>query len=71
MTQDCWIPRITLLSQLVLLVVCAVLIGLGHDSIITDLFCAGSGGILATGLLAKGLNKISAQGEEKPPSDQG
>ena len=45
---DLWIPRLHLLAQVVLLVVCAALIGTGHDSTITDLFCAGAGGVLAT-----------------------
>jgi hypothetical protein len=46
--SDVWLPRLHLLSQVVLLVVCAALIGTGHDSVITDLFCAGAGGVLAT-----------------------
>jgi hypothetical protein len=46
--DDLWLPRIHMGSQVVLLVVCAILILCGHNSTITDLFCAGAGGILAT-----------------------
>lgn len=45
---DLWIPRLYVLGQVAVLISCAVLIGLGRDSIITDLFCAGSGALLGT-----------------------
>lgn len=45
---DVWLPRLHLMAQVVLLMVCGALIGTGHNSIITDLFCAGAGGVLAT-----------------------
>ena len=70
MAQDCWIPRITLLSQVVLLVTCAVLIALGNDSVITDLFCAGAGATLGTHLVSAGLKKVTTQSAAPAASDQ-
>jgi len=54
---DIWLPRLHLLAQVTLLVACAALIGTGHDSTITDLFCAGAGGVLATTTYAAVTNQ--------------
>lgn len=64
--QDCWIPRLTLVSQVVLLSVCAVLIALGHDSMITDLFCAGAGATLGTHVISTSLKRLSDKGAVEP-----
>lgn len=53
--QDCWLPRLYVLGQVALVVVCGVLIGLGRDSVITDLFCAAGGGLVLT----EGYRKLS------------
>jgi hypothetical protein len=45
---DMWLPRLHLLAQVAIVCVCGALIGTGHDSTISDLFCAGAGGLLAT-----------------------
>lgn len=41
---------VQLASQALVVVVCGVLIALGKDSIITDLFMAGAGSILGVGI---------------------
>jgi hypothetical protein len=61
---DIWLPRLHLLAQVALLVVCAALIGTGHDSTITDLFCAGAGGVLATTTYA-----VVTQRKKTTPTD--
>jgi hypothetical protein len=59
---DCWIPRITLIGQIVLLCVCGALISLGRDSIITNLFAAGSGGLLSSTILTGAHKKLTDKG---------
>lgn len=49
--MDMWIGRLTILGQVVVLLVSGTLIALGHDSVITDLFCAAGGGLLTAGVL--------------------
>lgn len=46
--EDKWLPRLHILSQVAIICVCGALIGTGHDSVITEIFCAGAGGLLAT-----------------------
>lgn len=41
---------VQLASQALVVVVCGVLVALGKDSVITDLFMAGSGSILGVGI---------------------
>jgi hypothetical protein len=53
MVNDCWLPRIALIGQCLLLVVSGVLISLGHDSVITDIFCACSGGLITGHVVSK------------------
>ena len=49
MVTDCWLPRLYVLGQVVLVVVCGVLVALGKDTLITDLFIAAGGGLVFTG----------------------
>lgn len=65
--QDCWLPRLYVIAQVVVLVVCGALIGIGKDSVITDLFCAGAGGLLLT----EGYRRVSAKIAQKTDQDQG
>jgi len=51
--QDVWIGRILTLSQLTLVVVCGVLIALGHNSVITDLFILGGGSLFGSSVISK------------------
>lgn len=51
--QDVWLGRILSLSQLALVVVCSVLIALGHDSVITDLFILGGGSLFGSSIMSK------------------
>lgn len=62
--NDVWLPRLHLMAQMVLLVVCGLLIGFGHNSSVTDLFCAGAGGLLATTSYS-----VITQGKAPPSSD--
>jgi hypothetical protein len=45
---DLWIPRLYILAQIVALVVCGVMICLGHNSVITDVFIGASASLLGT-----------------------
>ena len=49
--QDVWLARILSLSQLTLVVVCGVLIALGHNSVITDLFIVGGGSLFGSSVI--------------------
>ena len=51
--MDVWIARLSLIGQSVVFGVCGLLIALGHDSVITDLFCAAGGALVASSVLAK------------------
>lgn len=51
--QDIWLGRILSLSQLTLVIVCGVLIALGHNSIITDLFILGGGSLFGSSVVSK------------------
>jgi len=51
--QDIWLGRILSLSQLTLVVVCGVLIALGHNSVITDLFILGGGSLFGSSIMSK------------------
>ena len=46
--NDIWIPRLYVLGQVVALGVCGVLLALGKDSVITDVFLAAAGSLLGT-----------------------
>lgn len=46
--QDCWLPRLYVIGQMLIVGVCGALLALGRDSLITDLFLAASGSILGT-----------------------
>lgn len=46
--SDKWIPRLYILAQLVIVIVCGVMICLEHDSVVTDLFLAAAGGLVFT-----------------------
>lgn len=66
---DIWLPRILAVGQILLLVCSAALIALGHNSIITDLFCAGSGGLLASSVISSSYKKITERMMLKRASD--
>ena len=51
--MDKWIGRLVILGQVVVIIVCGALIGLGRDSLITDMFLAASGGLITAGVLAR------------------
>jgi len=51
--QDVWLARILSLSQLTLVVVCGVLIALGHNSVITDLFIVGGGSLFGSSVISR------------------
>jgi len=51
--QDIWLGRILSLSQLALVCVCGVLIALGHNSVITDLFILGGGSLFGSSIMSK------------------
>jgi len=51
--QDVWLARILSLSQLALVCVCGVLIALGHNSVITDLFILGGGSLFGSSVVSK------------------
>jgi glycopeptide antibiotics resistance protein len=60
---DLWIPRLYVLGQMAVLVICGALIALGHNSTITDIFAACSGGLILTSgytKLIKGKEKTTA-----------
>jgi hypothetical protein len=46
--DDKWLPRLHILGQVAVMCVSGLLIELGHNSTITDIFCASSGGLLLT-----------------------
>lgn len=50
---DIWIPRILALGQLGLIVVCGVLIALGHNSTVTDLFLAAGGALVGSSVFSR------------------
>jgi hypothetical protein len=50
---DTWIARLYVLGEIVMFVTTGVLIALGHDSVITDLFCVAGGGLTGHSLLSK------------------
>jgi hypothetical protein len=56
---DIWIPRILTIGQLGLIVVCGVLIALGHNSVITDLFIAAGGSLVGSSIIGKALGKTT------------
>lgn len=45
---DVWLPRMYVGAQIIVLVVCGVLVGTGHNSIIQDVFIAAAGGLTLT-----------------------
>jgi predicted lysophospholipase L1 biosynthesis ABC-type transport system permease subunit len=47
-TTDPWIARLYVIAQIVALSVCGVLVALGRDSAITDIFIASAGALLGT-----------------------
>ena len=53
MMQDIWLGRILAVSQLTLVIVCGVLIALGHNSVITDLFILGGGSLFGSSIMSK------------------
>lgn len=57
MLTDCWLPRMYVAAQIVVVAVCGVLIGTGHNSVVTDLFIAAGGGLVLT----EGYNKLTAR----------
>lgn len=59
--NDCWLPRLYVLGQVAVVAVCGVLIALGKDSVITDLFCAAGGGLILTGGYQKIVEKLKAK----------
>lgn len=66
---DVWLPRILAVGQVVLLVCCAALIALGHDSTITNLFAAGSGSIIGTSIVGAAYKKLSSRVKDTKSSD--
>ena len=52
---DKWVPRILALGQLGLIAVCGVLIALGHNSVITDLFIAAGGSLIGSSVITKAV----------------
>jgi hypothetical protein len=64
MTTDVWIPRLYVLGQVAALVVTGILLGLGKDSAVTDVFCAAAGGLILT----SGYTKLT-QGKSAPKTD--
>jgi hypothetical protein len=51
--KDVWLPRLYVLGEIALLAVSGALIGLGHNSTITDLFCVAGGGLMGHSILTK------------------
>jgi hypothetical protein len=51
--MDKWIGRLAVLGQIGVVLVCGALVGLGRDSLITDMFLAASGGLITAGVLAR------------------
>ena len=66
---DIWLPRILSIGQVVLLVACAALIALGHDSTITNLFAAGAGSIIGTNVVTAAYKKLSTRGKAAKTKD--
>ena len=58
--SDIWIPRLYVLGQVVALGVCGVLLALGKDSVITDVFLASAGALLGTAGYTRLVQGISA-----------
>lgn len=58
--SDTAIKCVTIGAQVVVVVVCGVLIALGHNSTITDLFIAVCGSIAGTGLWSAVKGKVPA-----------
>lgn len=46
--SDRWIPRLYVIAQILIVVVCAGLMCLDHDNVVTDLFLAAAGGLIFT-----------------------
>jgi len=51
--NDIWIPRLYVLGQVAAMGICGVLIALGKDTVITDIFLATSGSLLGTSVASK------------------
>jgi hypothetical protein len=62
--SDLWIPRLYVLGQIAALVVTGILIALGEDSVITDVFCAAAGSLLGTAAYTR-----LTQGKSAPKTD--
>lgn len=45
---DIWIPRLYIMAQIIVVAICGALVCLNHDSVVTDLFLAAGGGLVAT-----------------------
>jgi len=45
---DKWIPRLYIFAQVAVVVICGVMICLGEDTVVTDLFLAAGGGLIFT-----------------------
>lgn len=63
---DIWLPRMYLMAEVALLIVSGILICLGHDSTVTDLFCASGGALTAHTL----VTKLRTPSVTSPTSDQ-
>ena len=56
--MDKWIGRLAILGQVCVVVVCGALVGLGRDSLITDMFLAAGGGLITAGVLARAKARV-------------
>ena len=67
---DIWLPRLTLIGQIAVLVVLGVLVGIGKDSTILDALLAVSGSLTGVGLFQTVSKKTTqpTQPTQPPPA---
>ena len=67
--MDCWIPRMYVAGQILVMIVCGILVALGKDSIINDAFLAAAGGITLTQGYRIIAQKVAVGSTPNKPTD--